>query len=317
MKTKEHSGSKRAVIFALIGNFVIFVIKLNVSFITTSSAMLAEAIHSIADCLNQVFLLIGDVRSKRPATERHSFGFSREVFFWSLLVAVILFFIGALFSVYEGIHKLLHPEELKEIYWIFIVLAISIVIEAKTFSVAYKEFRKKSSKPILKALEESTDTSLLVILLEDFAALTGLTIVLITSAISIYYPIFDAIGSMLVGLLLATISYKMAIEIKRFIVGESIPREKRLLIRQILQEYPLVEHINRMQTMVVGDDKYLVIISVDVDDEASGYYTEDILDEIKQRISVAIPEVEEVYIDIQDLSRSHTYSSYRNSEVAR
>ena len=308
MNKKEHSDSKRAVIFALIGNFIIFVIKLIVSFITTSSAMLAEAIHSFADCFNQIFLLIGDVRSKRPPTEQHSFGFSREVFFWSLLVAVLLFFVGALFSVYEGIHKLLHPEALKEIYWIFIVLVISIAIEAKTFHVAYKAFRKKSSKPILKALEESTDTSLMVILLEDFAALMGLSIVLITSIISIYFPVFDAIGSILVGVLLAAISYKMAIEIKRFIVGESIPREKRILIRQILHEYPLVEHINRMQTMVVGNDKFLVIISVDIEDEATGYYTEDIIDEIKQRISKEIPEVEEVYIDIQDLSRSSTYS---------
>ncbi|MBE0648359.1 MAG: cation transporter [Bacteroidales bacterium] len=304
MKTNGHSGSKRAVIIALIGNFLIFVIKLIVAFITTSSAMLAEAIHSFADCLNQVFLLIGDVRSKRPATERHSFGFSREVFFWSLLVAVLLFFVGALFSVYEGIHKLMNPEELKEIYWIFIVLVISIAIEGKTFHYAFKEFRKKSSKPLLKAIEESTDTNLLVILLEDFAALTGLTIVMATTVISIFFPVFDAIGSILVGLLLVGISYKMAIEIKRFIVGESIPREKRTLIKHILHEYPLVEHINRVRTMVVGNDRYMVIISVDIDDEATGYYTEDILEEIKQRIMHEIPEVKEVYVDIQDYSRS-------------
>ncbi len=304
MKTDGHSGSKRAVIFALIGNFIIFVIKLIVSFITTSSAMLAEAIHSLADCFNQVFLLIGDVRSKRPATERHSFGFSREVFFWSLLVAVLLFFVGALFSVYEGVHKLLHPEELREIYWIFIVLIISIAIEAKTFSIAFKEFRKKSSKPILKAIEESTDTNLLVILLEDFAALTGLTIVMATTVISIFFPVFDAIGSILVGVLLAAISYKMAIEIKRFIIGESIPREKRVLIKQILHDYKLVEHVNRLRTMVVGNDQYMVIISVDIEDDATGYYTEDILDEIKQRIVREIPEVKEVYVDIHDYSRS-------------
>lgn len=304
MKAKAQSGSIRAVIFALAGNFLIFVIKLIVAFVTTSSAMLAEAIHSLADCFNQVFLLIGDVRSRRTATERHSFGFSREVFFWSLLVAILLFFVGALFSVYEGIHKLLNPEEIKEIYWIFIVLVISIVIEIKSFSVAFKEFRRKSSKPVLKALEESTDTNILVILLEDFAALAGLTIVLITTSVSIFLPVFDAIGSMLVGLLLAAISLKMAIEIKRFIVGESIPREKRVLIKQILSEYPLVEHINRIRTMVVGNDKFMVVISVDIKDDATGYYAEDILDKIKQRISKEIPEVQEVYIDIQDLSRS-------------
>ena len=189
MKKSGRNGSRRAVVFALVGNFIIFVIKLVVSFITTSSAMLAEAIHSFADCFNQVFLLIGDVRSKRRPTEQHSFGYKREAFFWSLLVAVVLFFVGALFSIYEGIHKILHPEELKEIYWIYIVLVISIFIEAKTFHVAYKEFRKRSRKPILKAIEESTDTNLMVILLEDFAALTGLVIVLITTSLAIYIPL--------------------------------------------------------------------------------------------------------------------------------
>lgn len=304
----SHSGSLRAVYFALGGNFIIFVVKLIVSFITSSSAMLAEAIHSFADCFNQVFLLIGENRAKRPPTERYSFGFSREVFFWSLLVAVLLFFVGALFSVYEGVHKILHPEELKEVYWIFIVVVISMAIEAKTFHVAYTAFRKKSQKKVLKALEESTDTSLFVILLEDFAALTGLTIVLISSTLAIFFPIFDAIGSILVGVLLATISYKMAIEIKRLIIGESIPREKRQIIRRILLEYPLVEHINRVQTMVVGNDKYMVIISVDIEDTATGYYTEDILDEIKHRIRKTIPEVDSIYIDIKDLTRSNTVS---------
>ena len=306
MKKSGHNGSRKAVVFALVGNFLIFVIKLIVSLVTTSSAMLAEAVHSFADCLNQVFLLIGDVRSKRRPTEQHSFGYKREAFFWSLLVAVLLFFVGALFSVYEGIHKILHPEELREIYWIYIVLVISIFIESKTFHVAYKEFRKKSSKPILKAIEESTDTSLMVILLEDFAALTGLVIVLITTSLAIFIPLFDAIGSILVGLLLTLISFKMAFEIKRLIIGESIPREKRIIIKEILHEYQLVEHVNQVQTMVIGNDKYLVIISIDIDEDATGYYVEDIIDEIKQRILKAIPEVENIYVDVKDLSRSYT-----------
>ena len=183
---------------------------------------------------------------------------------------------------------------------------ISIFIEAQTFRVAYKEFRKRSSRPILKAIEESTDTSLMVILLEDFAALTGLVIVLITTSLAIFIPIFDAIGSILVGILLTLISFKMALEIKRLIIGESIPREKRIIIKKILDDYKLVEHVNQIQTMVIGNDKYLVIISIDIDEEATGYYVEDIIDEIKQRILKAIPEVENIYIDVKDLSRSYT-----------
>jgi cation diffusion facilitator family transporter len=304
MKPSHHHGSRRAVIFALAGNLLIFVIKLIVSFITRSSAMLAEAIHSFADCFNQVFLLIGDVRSKKPATEQHSFGYQRETFFWSLLVAVLLFFVGALFSVYEGIHKLLHPEPLKNMYWIFIVLAVSIAIEAKSFQVAYKEFRKRSREHLLKAIEEATDTSLMVILLEDFAALTGLTIVLLTSLLSFFIPVFDAIGSILVGLLLTAISYKMATEIKKLLIGESIPRERRTLIKQIVNGYPLIDHINRLQTMIIGNDKYLIVLSVDIDDNASGYHIESTLDEIKQKIIRAVPEVESIFIDVKDTERS-------------
>jgi len=306
MKKPGNNGSRRAVVFALVGNFLIFIIKLVVSLVTTSSAMLAEAIHSFADCFNQVFLLIGDIRSKRPPTEQHSFGYKREAFFWSLLVAVVLFIVGALFSIYEGIHKILHPEELREVYWIFIVLVISIVIESQTFRIAYKEFRKRSRKPILKAIEESTDTNLMVILLEDFAALTGLVIVLITTSLAIFFPIFDAIGSILVGILLTLISLKMALEIKHLIIGESIPREKRIIINEILDDYKLVEHVNQVLTMVIGNDKYLVIISIDIDEEVTGYYVEDIIDEIKQRILKAIPEVENIYVDVKDLSRSYT-----------
>jgi len=305
-KSSSHSGSLKAVLFALVGNFLIFVFKLIVSFLTTSSAMMAEAVHSFADCFNQVFLLIGDVRSRKGPSERHAFGYRREAFFWSLLVAVLLFFVGALFSFYEGIHKILHPEELRSIYWMFIVLVTAIGIESVTFRVAFVEFRKKSKKPILRAIEESTDTNLLVILLEDFAALTGLVIVLGTTVAAIFFPIADAIGSILVGVLLTLIAYKMAIEVKRLIIGESIPREDRAMIKDILHEYKLVDHVNQVKTIVIGNDKYLVLISVDIEEDATGYYIEDILDEIRQKVMKAIPEVENVYIDVKDLSRSYT-----------
>lgn len=299
-----HSGSMKAVFYALTGNSLIAIIKFIVAFITTSSAMLAEAIHSVADCLNQIFLLIGEKRSKKKANELHSFGFQRESFFWSLMVAILLFFVGSIFSVYEGIHKVMNPEDMRSVHWIFIVLVISILIEAKTFSVAYKEFRKKyKQKKLHKAIEDSTDTNLIVILLEDFAALTGLFIVLITTLLSFINPFFDAIGSILVGLLLATISFKLANEIRKLIVGESISREERLKIKRILQQYNIIEHINRIQTMVMGNDKYMVLISVNIDDESIGYHIENIFNEIKTEIKKEIPQVETIYLDIQDYNK--------------
>lgn len=301
----KSDGSLKAVFFALAGNSLIAIIKFAVAFITKSSAMLAESIHSTADCLNQIFLLIGDKRSKKKPTEWHSFGFQREAFFWSLMVAVLLFFVGAVFSIYEGVHKLIHPEPLKNVYWIFVVLIISIIIEGKSFSVAYKEFRKKSKENFNKAIEKSTDTNLMVILLEDFAALTGLVIVLITTILSFFNPIFDAFGSILVGVLLISVSYKLANEIRKLIIGESISREDRNKIKEIVREYDLVEHINRVQTMVMGNDRYMVLISIGVDDDATGYHIEDVIDQIKIDIHKEIPEVEVIYIDVQDPNR-HT-----------
>ena len=298
------NGSMKAVFYALAGNTLIAIIKFIVAFFTKSSAMLAESIHSTADCLNQIFLLIGDKRSKKKPNELHSFGFQKEAFFWSLMVAILLFFVGAIFSIYEGIHKMFNPEPLHNIYWIFIVLIISIIIESKTFSVAYKEFRKKSKKRLDRAIEESTDTNLMVILLEDFAALTGLVIVLLTTLLSLINPFFDAIGSILVGLLLVSISYKLANEIRKLIIGESISRSDRQKIKNIINEYEIVEHINRVQTMVIGNDKYMVLISIGVNDDSTGYHIEDTIDQIKLDIITQIPQVKVIYVDIQDPNRS-------------
>ena len=139
---KEQSNSLRAVIFALVGNLAIAVIKFIVSVISGSSAMLAESIHSLADTTNQVFLLIGRKRSTKGADEVHAFGYGKEEYFWGFLVAVLLFFMGGCFSIYEGIHKLMHPEPLDNYIYIFIVLALSILIELKSFTVALTEFRK-------------------------------------------------------------------------------------------------------------------------------------------------------------------------------
>ena len=142
----------------------------------------------------------------------HSFGYANEVFFWSLMVAVLLFFVGALFSIYEGVHKLMHPEELKNVYWIFAVLISSILIEAKSFQVAYGEFRKTTRLPFVKAIKASTHVSLIVVVLEDSAAMAGLFIVLISTTLARFVdPVFDAIGSITVGLLLLTVSILLII----------------------------------------------------------------------------------------------------------
>lgn len=298
-------GSNKAIVFALAGNMLIAIIKYIVAFITGSAAMLAESIHSTADSFNQVLLLIGHKRAKKSASEMHSFGYSNEVFFWSLMVAVLLFFVGALFSIYEGVHKLIQPEELKNVYWIFAVLISSIVIEAKSFQVAYSEFRKTTSLPFVKAIKASTHVSLIVVVLEDSAAMAGLFIVLISTTLARFVnPVFDAIGSITVGMLLLTVSILLIAEVKNLIVGESMPRESRQVIRNVIHKYKQIRHINRLQTMVMGDSKYLVLLSVDIHDDMKGSEAEDVIEKVKLDLKKEIPEIGTLYIEIKDSSRN-------------
>jgi cation diffusion facilitator family transporter len=299
-------GSNKAIVFALAGNLLIAIIKYIVAFITGSAAMLAESIHSTADSFNQILLLIGHKKAKKLPSEMHSFGYANEVFFWSLMVAVLLFFVGAMFSIYEGFHKLMHPEELTNVYWIFAVLISSILIEAKSFQVAFTEFRKTTKLPFYKAIRASTQVSLIVVVLEDSAAMAGMVVVLISTLLAwLVNPMFDAIGSITVGLLLLAVSILLIAEVKNLIVGESMPRERRQIVRNIVHKFKNIKHINRLQTMVMGDSSYLVLISVDINDDMKGSEAEDMIEQLKLSLKKEIPEIGTIYIEIQDSVRNH------------
>lgn len=300
------NGSLKAIFFALGGNLVIAIIKFIVAFITASSAMLAEAIHSFADCTNQVFLLIGNKRSAKPATEQHPFGYGKEEYFWGFMVAILLFFVGAIFSVYEGVHKLFAPSEINHVYWSFGVLTVAIIIEAKSFHVAYTEFNKLfKGVRFVTALKESTDTNLFVILVEDFAALAGLIVVLISTLLAwLVNPVFDAIGSVFVGLILATVSVFLTNELRKLIIGENIPRELRHKLKSKVAENNIVKHVNCINAMVMGRGRFLLIISVDVENSASGQEIEDQLNEIRKDLLAISSNILSVYIDVRDLNRN-------------
>jgi cation diffusion facilitator family transporter len=298
-------GSNKAIVFALAGNLLIAIIKYVVAFITGSAAMLAESIHSTADSFNQILLLIGHKNAKKAPSELHSFGYANEVFFWSLMVAVLLFFVGAMFSIYEGVHKLMHPEELTNVYWIFAVLISSILIEAKSFQVAFGEFRKTTKLPYFKAIKASTQVSLIVVVLEDSAAMAGLVVVLISTLLAwLVNPVFDAIGSIIVGLLLLSVSVLLIAEVKNLIIGESMPRERRQAMRNVIHTFKKIVHINRMQTLVMGDSKYLVLLSVDINDDMKGADAEDMIEQVKLDLIKEIPEIGTIYIEIQDSVRN-------------
>ncbi len=299
------SGSVKAVVFALGSNILITIIKFIVSAVTHSAGMMAEAIHSVADCGNQIFLLVGNKRSSKRPTEIHPFGYGKEEYFWGFLVAVLLFFVGAAFSIYEGVHKLFQPAELQNISWSFIVLIVSIIIEGKSFHVAYKTFSKtKKGTGMYKALQDSTDTNLFVILLEDSAALIGLSIVLFSTALAWFvHPVFDAIGSIMVGLLLISISLFMINELRKLIVGENIPKEEREELKKIVVAYPLIHNVNYISAMLMGKSKFILVIGIDLDDEARAAYVEDQLNEIRNALNNKNPNILRIFFDVRDLNR--------------
>jgi cation diffusion facilitator family transporter len=303
-----HSGSKKAVVFALGSNVLITIIKFIVATITHSAGMLAESIHSLADCGNQVFLLIGEKRSAKKPDEIHPFGYGKEEYFWGFLVAVLLFFVGAAFSIYEGVHKLFQPSELQQIKWSFIVLAVSIVIEGKSFHVAYTAFRQ-STKGVrmYRALKDSTDTNLFVILLEDSAALIGLTIVLISTALAWYvHPVFDAIGSIMVGLLLITISVFMINELRQLIVGENIPLKLRNEFKEIVTGNPVIHKVNFISAMMMGKSKFLLVVGVDLENRVTASSVEIQFEKIRKELHGKNPNIHSIYFDVRDLKRETT-----------
>jgi cation diffusion facilitator family transporter len=300
-----NSGSVKAVVFALGSNVLITIIKFVVSAITHSAGMMAEAVHSFADCGNQVFLLIGNKRSARKATDMQPFGYGKEEYFWGFLVAVLLFFVGAVFSIYEGVHKLFQPSDLQNISWSFIVLAVSILIEGKSFHVAYTTFSKTKGKTgMIRALKDSTDTNLFVILLEDSAALIGLTIVLVSTALAWFvHPVFDAIGSVMVGILLIIISIFMINELRKLIVGENISPELRSVFSEKVLSYPGIHRVNSISAMMVGKSRFLLVIGVDLEDNMLASVVEDQLDKIKKELIKINPDIHSVSFDVRDIER--------------
>ena len=220
-------------------------------------------------------------------------------------MAVLLFFVGAMFSIYEGVEKTIHPEEITNVKWIFIILISSIFIEAKSFQVGYKEFRKSNTQRLFRALHESDNVNLIVVLMEDSAALVGLSIVMISTLLAWkVHPIFDAIGSIMVGLLLLVISILLVTEVKSLMLDESMPRKQRNLINEIIKSYMQVKHINRVQTMVMGNHNYMVLLSIDLQDDLSVYQAEDLIEQIKLNIKSKISGIENIYIELKDSDRN-------------
>jgi len=296
------SGSKKVIYAALIGNSLVAVTKFIAATITGSSAMFSEGIHSVVDTGNQVLLLFGLKQAQKPPDEKFPFGHGKEIYFWSFVVSILIFALGAGISIYEGIHHVLHPRPIQNPLINYVVLALAIVFESGALYFAVKEFRKaKGDLGYFEAVRRGKDPTLFVVLFEDTAAMLGLLIALFGIALgqATGILIFDGIASILIGVLLALTAIWLAYETKGLLIGESARKDIREKIYRITQRIDAVEHVNEVLTMHMGPEFILVNLSVDLKDNLETGQMEKAIAEIDRTIKSEIPEAKRVFVEAE------------------
>ncbi len=290
---------------ALAGNSLIAITKFIAATITGSSAMMSEGIHSLVDTGNQGLLLYGLKRAKQPADEQFPFGYGKEIYFWSFVVALLIFALGAGISIYEGVHHIFHPEPIKNVLINYIVLGLAIFFEGIALFFALKEFKKtKGNRSFIGAIRGGKDPTLFVVLFEDSAAMLGLMVafmgVWLTQATGVLY--FDGIASVVIGLILAGVAIWLAYETKGLLIGESARNEVVSGIRKLVSDYEEIESVNEVLTMHMGPEYILVNISVDYSNDIPVGRAEVLSAELNKAIKQQFPGVRRVFIDTRSLT---------------
>ena len=294
------SGNRKAILAALIANSGIAVAKFLGFLVTQSSAMLAEAVHSVADMSNQGLLLLGGRQSRREPTATHPFGYGRERYFWSFVVAVVLFSVGSAFAVYEGIEKVRHPHEIRSVGWALAILGTGIVLEAWSFRTAIvaasPERRGLSWR---KFILQTRNPELPVILLEDAGALFGLIIAAASVGLSAAtdQPRWDGVGTILIGLLLGVIAAVLAREMKSLLIGESADDGDRKAILAAIGETPGVSSVVHLRTQHLGPDEILVGARVAFDPGLDVAAVAAVVDDVEERVRAVVPAAHPIYVE--------------------
>jgi cation diffusion facilitator family transporter len=290
------------VLVAGAANLAIAIAKIVAGFLSGSSAMLAEGAHSVADTVNELFLLTAITRSKKPADVRHPFGYGMERYFWSLLAAVGIFVLGAGYSVYEGIHALFHPEPVEALVVAYIVLGISFVFEGTSWLKALLQLKREAGQErvgILTHVFTTPDPTVKTVAFEDTAALVG--ILLAAAGLTLHAVtgngVYDGIASILIGLLLVGVAISLGSSSKRNLIGEALPPHVRDGLTDVINETAGVDVVVELLTMRLGPDDVLVAARVDVDDSRSGGDVEQVADEVEKRVREHYPEVRHVFLD--------------------
>ncbi|HEX9259922.1 MAG TPA: cation diffusion facilitator family transporter [Acidimicrobiales bacterium] len=303
-----HEGSRKAIIAAFIANLGIAISKFIGFAVTGSASLLAEAIHSVADTGNQALLMLGGKRARRQATPDHPFGYGRERYFWAFVVALVLFSMGGLFAIYEGIEKLRHPHKPESLAVAVIILVAAILMESWSFRTAIKESRPlKGKRSWWSFIRRSKNPELPVVLLEDLGALVGLFLALggVVLATVTDNARFDALGSLGIGILLVAIAMLLAVEMKGLLIGESASPEMQEHIVRAITTAPDVVRLIHMRTEHIGPDELLVGAKIELGSALSATQVADAINVIETRVREAVPEARVIYLE-PDIQRAAT-----------
>ncbi len=296
------ASSKKVIYAAMAGNTLIAATKFVAALTTGSSAMLSEGIHSVVDTGNQVLLLYGLHAARRPADEQFPFGYGKEIYFWSFVVAILIFAVGAGISTYEGVLHILHPTPIENLVVNYVVLGLALVFEGASWLFAFREFKQmKGRHGYIEAVRRGKDPTVFAVLFEDSAAMLGLGVAL--AGVALYQitgrHLFDGAASIVIGLILGGTAVWLAYESKGLLIGESANTEVVRGIRRIAQSFELVDYVNEVLTVHMGPEFILVNISVHFDDSASAAEAEENVARLDAAIKRVYPNVKRVFVEAE------------------
>ena len=296
------AGSKKVILAALVGNSLIAITKFVAASITGSSAMFSEGIHSLVDTGNQGLLLYGLKAAKKPADNRFPFGHGKEIYFWSFIVAILIFAVGAGISIYEGVHHILHPQEITSPMINYIVLSLAMIFEGGALYVALKEFNKARGKlGYLKAVQRGKDPTLFVVLFEDSAAMLGLMIaftgIVLTQLTGQLW--WDGVASVVIGLILGATALWLAIETKGLLIGEGADPETIQSIEKLANAHDDIEKVNEVLTLHMGPEFILANISIHFKRDLKTGCIEEVIHALDKAIKAEHPYIKRIFIEAE------------------
>jgi cation diffusion facilitator family transporter len=299
-------SSKKAVYAAIGGNLAIAISKFVAAAFTGSSAMISEGVHSLVDTGDGGLLLLGLKRSERPPDDTHPFGHGKELYFWTLIVAIMIFAVGGGISVYEGITHILHPRPLKSAVWSYSVLGLAMVFESASLTVAWREFsRVKGRRGFWRTIRESKDPTIYTVIFEDLAALIGLVAALAGIFLTerTGNPVYDGSASIVIGLLLAGVAVYLANESKGLLIGEGADKQTLAEIRRLAESDEAVERVRRPLTMYFGPHTILLTLEIQFKPTIAARSVEGVVDRIEKKIRNCFPDIKHILIEAESITK--------------